>query len=42
MSPKEYADFINREAEELLEEAGYARKPAPDGMGHIIVKREDA
>lgn len=42
MSPKEYAEFINREAERLLEEAGYARKPAPNGTGYIIVKREDA
>jgi len=42
MSPKEYVEFIKREADRLLEEAGYARKPAPSGTGHIIVKREDA
>lgn len=42
MSPKEYVEFINREAEELLEEGGYVRKPAPGGTGYIIVKREEA
>lgn len=42
MSAKEYAEFVNREAQALLEELGYTRKPAPDGLGYIIVKREDA
>jgi len=42
MSAKEYAALINREAQELLGEFGYSRKPAPGGLGYIIVKREDA
>ena len=42
MTDKEVVEQIRAESERLLEEAGYTRKPAPGGIGYIIVKREDA
>ncbi len=41
MTDKEVVAKIQAEARTLLEEAGYVRKPAPDGLGYIIVKHED-
>jgi hypothetical protein len=42
MTDKEVVAQIRTEARTLLEEAGYTLKPAPSGLGNLIVKREDA
>lgn len=42
LTDKEVVAKIQAEARALLEQAGYTLKPAPSGLGNLIVKREDA
>ena len=42
MTNEEYVALLRKEAEAVLEEAGYRLQPAPDGLGNLIVKGEGA
>lgn len=42
MSNEEYVALLQKEARAVLDEAGYTVRPAPDGLGNLVVKAKES
>jgi hypothetical protein len=42
MNSREYLALIQKEAEAVLDQAGYKHEPASEGLGNLIVRGEQA